>query len=316
MGYNTKITWTDATLNPYRGTKGTYRCTKVSEGCRHCYAEAMNKRGLHGGITNFTADADSLRYDDIIARKAYAWTTPRMVFVNSMSDTFHEEATVEILAKLFAVMEIASWHTYQVLTKRPERMRTVLGSLDFWFAVSAAMKREKDWIKEHLSQRRANQLAERSCDPSALWPKLHIWIGTTCENQDRFNERISVLLDTPASCRFVSFEPLLGRVDASRAFGPQRMRLGVKAASYDRGIDWIIIGGESGPHARLFGIEWAYELIEQAKKWNVPVFFKQLGAKPFQRITLMHPKGADPKEWPSNLQVQQWPDLQPDLFKR
>ncbi len=219
MSEHSKIEWTDTTWNPVRG------CTKVSPGCAHCYAETFAERfrGVKGHPYEQGFD---LRLVPEKLTEPLRWRTPRRVFVNSMSDLFHEKVPENYIEAALRVMQSASWHTYQVLTKRSERMRDLL--------------------------------AGRLRDAAAL---RHIWWGVSVENRKHGVPRISHLRETPAAVRFLSVEPLLedvGRLDL-------------------RGIDWMIVGGESGPGARTMEKEWVRSLRDQCKQERVPFFFKQWG---------------------------------------
>jgi protein gp37 len=218
MADKSAIEWTDATWNPVTG------CTKISPGCDHCYAERFAQR--FRGTTNhpFETGFDlTLRPERI--RQPLAWRSPRMIFVNSMSDLFHKKIPPEFVDRVFDTMEEASWHTFQVLTKRSSLMR--------------------DYLARRYSQRRAPD---------------HIWLGVSVEDGSKAS-RIRHLRDAPAAVRFLSVEPLIGRL------GPVDLS----------GIDWVIVGGESGPRARPMHLEWAREVRDQCLRGGVPFFFKQWG---------------------------------------
>lgn len=213
MSDNSSIEWTDATWNPVTG------CTKVSPGCKHCYAErfAERFRGVPGHPFEHGFD---LRLWPERLEFPLRWKTPRRIFVNSMSDLFHPLVPEEFVASSFKVMEQARWHQFQVLTKRPER---------------------------------AAEMADR-----LPWPE-NVWMGTSVENQD-YAGRVDELRKVPAAIRFLSCEPLLGPLDLDL-----------------RGIQWVIVGGESGPGARAMQAEWARSLRRQCRRSKVPFFFKQWG---------------------------------------
>lgn len=218
MAQNSSIEWTEATWNPVTG------CTKISAGCDNCYAErfAERFRGVKGHPYEGGFDL-TLRPERL--DQPLKWRRPRMIFVNSMSDLFHESVPASFIRRVWRVIEQADQHTYQILTKRPERMRRV---------------------------------AKRS----ALKVLPHVWLGTSVENQD-YLSRIDHLRETPASVRFVSFEPLLGpmgTVDLS-------------------GIDWAIVGGESGPRARPMETAWVEEIQETCRRYGTAFFFKQWGGR-------------------------------------
>ena len=219
MSASTKIEWTDATWNPVRG------CTKVSPGCKHCYAETFAERfrGVPGHPYEFGFD---LRLVPEKLGDPIRWSKPKKVFVNSMSDLFHNEVSDEYIEKICRVMLAANWHTYQVLTKRAGRMAELL-------------------------QGKLRDAAAAS----------HIWWGVSVENRKYGLPRINELRKADASMTFLSIEPLiedLGNFDLA-------------------GIDWVIVGGESGPGARPLQAEWVRSIQQQCHANFVPFFFKQWG---------------------------------------
>lgn len=209
-----KIEWTQSTWNPITG------CTKVSPGCKYCYAERMAKRlqamGKPAYKNGFQVTIHEELFDYPIQLKS-----PRLIFVNSMSDLFHERVPDDIILRLFDVMNRAPWHTFQILTKRAERLSQI--------------------------------------SPSIQWT-ANIWAGVSVENAD-YLHRIDCLRSTGAKTKFLSLEPLLGPI-------PQ-LNL--------RNIDWVIVGGESGPKARSMEEEWAIDIRNQCKEADVAFFFKQWG---------------------------------------
>jgi protein gp37 len=219
MSDNSKIEWTDATWNPVRG------CTKISPGCQHCYAETFAER-FRGVPGHPFEQGFDLRLVPEKLGEPLRWGSSRMIFVNSMSDLFHEQVPDDFIVKVARVMCAAKWHTYQVLTKRPERLRDLLRTkLDF-----AAAAR-------------------------------HIWWGVSVENKKHGLPRIDSLRAAPAKVRFLSIEPLLEDLG--------HFSLGK--------MDWVIVGGESGPGARPMQIEWVRSIRNQCQKAGVPFFFKQWG---------------------------------------
>jgi protein gp37 len=219
MSEHSQIEWTDATWNPVRG------CTKISPGCKHCYAETFAERfrGVKGHPYEQGFD---LRLVPGKLAEPLRWRVPKMIFVNSMSDLFHDQVPDEYIIAVARVMTTANWHTYQVLTKRSERLRKLLNS-DLKFA--------------------------------ALQP--HIWWGVSVEDKKYGVPRIADLQMAIAAVRFLSVEPLLedlGNLDL-------------------QGIDWMIVGGESGPGARTLQKEWVLPLRDQCRKSKVSFFFKQWG---------------------------------------
>lgn len=276
MSDKSAIEWTEATWNPVTG------CSKVSQGCKHCYAErdwarlsANPATRYHGrAFTDVQCHADVL---DLPLR----WKRPRRIFVNSMSDLFHEAVPDEFIQQVFMFMGMASQHSFQVLTKRPERMRALLNG---------------DEIKEFVVGCWGNE------GPELEWPLPNVWLGVSVEDQATADERILLLLQTPAAVRWISAEPLLGPVDLTRLYGgiciggsvdlcidaltaqygaawkgrqtiPERPLSALGCA----GIDWVVAGGESGPHARPMHPAWARSLRDQCAAAGVPFLFKQWG---------------------------------------
>ena len=209
-----KIEWTEATWNPVSG------CSKVSSGCLNCYAERMAYRLQNMGNPNYRNGFDVTLHPHLL-EAPLSWKRSRLVFVNSMSDLFHEEVPAEFIQQVFDTMRRAHWHTFQVLTKRSERL------------VDLA--------------------------PSLAWPS-NVWMGVSVENKDVV-ERIDHLRKVGSTVRFLSLEPLLGPLPELNL----------------RGIHWVIVGGESGPGARLMEPSWVSEIKEQCQEAQVAFFFKQWG---------------------------------------
>jgi len=208
------IEWTESTWNPLTG------CTKISPGCKHCYAERMAERLQAMGQPNYR-NGFELTLQPQMLELPLQWKKPQTIFVNSMSDLFHKDVPAGFLAKCFAVMAEASHHTFQVLTKRPERAAELAGQFP--------------------------------------WPG-NVWMGTSVESA-AYTRRIKPLLKTPARIHFLSLEPLLGPI-------PQ--------LPLDD-IDWVILGGESGPGARAMNAQWVFQIRDRCVEHNVPFFFKQWG---------------------------------------
>lgn len=279
MGDRSAIEWTDATWNPVTG------CAKVSSGCRNCYAERLFPRSYPGRA--FT----DVRLHENRITQPLRWRKPRRVFVNSMSDLFHEHVTDEFIAAVFAVMAARPRHTFQVLTKRPERMLNWtqwMGSTKTDGAMTPQRKMSVAFGESLIagSMLPTNPLAAIE---AAHWPLPNVWLGVSCEHQQTADARIPVLLRTPAAVRFVSAEPLLGPVDLrhlqsgdppteidalAETHGAPRPRGG----TCDR-LDWLIVGGESGPKARPMDPAWARSIRDQCRATGVPFFMKQMSRK-------------------------------------
>jgi protein gp37 len=295
MAGTSAIEWTDCTWNPIVG------CSIVSPGCTNCYAMKMAARILAMAGTSTTG----LHYDKTIkdvkgtpvwtgvvnqAPEAtllapLRWKKPRRIFVNSMGDLFHESIPDEWIDRVFAVMALSPQHTFQVLTKRAERMRRYLGSI--WSEMTA-----DGWMGE--PPRRFDKLcAELGKSPWSLgdgsWPLRNVWLGVSAERQEEANERIPHLLRTPAAIRFVSAEPLLGSLSLMGVRSGDRVYDALQGcwARQDGGelehggscqrLHWVIVGGESGPHARRMHDRWARDLRDECDVNGVPFFFKQWG---------------------------------------
>jgi protein gp37 len=271
------IEWTDSTWNPITG------CTKVTPGCDNCYAETFAERWRGTAGHHFENGFDLTLRPNALTMPL-RWRKPRKVFVNSMSDLFHKDIPDEYIARVFAVMALTPQHTYQVLTKRHGRMRSLLSTQDFVRLV--------DDFREQT---------QPGCG-DFNWPLPNVWLGVSVEDQKRADLRIPALLETPAAVRFLSCEPLLGPVDLDGPIIPGRGRpkltywltgrpywdeskatttsTGLTMAPISTGpsIDWVIVGGESGPDARPMHPDWARTIRNQCVNSAVPFLFKQWGA--------------------------------------
>lgn len=289
MGDRTAIQWTDATWSV------SYGCTKVSQGCKNCFAERTLPR-LGKSLDRFELAPDRLDLP-------FRWKRPRMVFVNSMSDLFHESVPDEFIVRAFTTMMECPQHTFQVLTKRAERMHAFF----------------------------AARPSERPALPN-------VWLGVSVENQAAADERIPHLLATPAAVRFASCEPLLSHVHLRPT---ARCHEDMRPWLRPDGLSWVICGGESGPKARPCDVEWIRSILAQCRAADVPAFVKQLGANVEDRndagfdgepghawpegtdpefddsdpgyqgapvrVRLRDRKGGDPSEWPADLRVREFP---------
>lgn len=318
----TSIEWTDFTFNPWRG------CARVSPGCEHCYAEAFAKRvGFTGKARPSGKPMLPLLWGAKAAREPASesmWRQPakwdreakalgirRKVFCASMADVFEQHGDAEtsgllatLRARLFRVIESTPNLDWLLLTKRPENM--------------VAMARAAGWLN--------------------AWPS-NVWAGTTCEDQRRARERVPHLLAVPAKIRFVSYEPALDSIDFTdlwlggnvlapecwgdcacdslAGYDPGCRRNGGDG-SLTRKIDWVIVGGESGPGARIFDAAYARSVVEQCREAGVAAFVKQMGSNPIDSDSgglapwnLRDAKGGDWSEWPEDIRVREWPEVQP-----
>jgi len=245
MSDGSKIEWTNATWNPVIG------CSKVSAGCMHCYAEAMARRfgwcPKPWTSENATENV-KIRPDRLLL--PVRWTKPRMVFVNSMGDLFHELVDEDFVARVFAVMLASPRHTFQVLTKRAVRMWEILNSSN-WDRLVAEKYRD---MFGHL--------------PTGVH-RYNVWFGVTAENQAGADDRIPYLLESRALIHFVSCEPLLGPIDLTPYLRRQHGR------DTRQGLDWVIVGGETGPGARPMDPDWARAIRDRCTATGTPFFFKR-----------------------------------------
>lgn len=291
MSDGTKIEWTDATWNVING------CSVTSPGCTHCYAMKLAGTRLrnHPSRAGLTVDSKAgpvwtgdVRFNDKVLTDPLRWRRPRRIFVCAHGDLFHENVPDEWIDRVFAVMALAPQHQFQVLTKRADRMR--------------------EYITHHLTGFRIRsemQAIRRQAIVEMVWPLPNIWLGVSVEDQQRANERIPDLMATPAAVRWLSCEPLLDFISLEEAWHDESAldsecwgdcgwctaghpplwnchRDGGKqyepGASQRSGLDWIVVGGESGPNARPMELEAARSLRDQCADAGVPFFFKQWGA--------------------------------------
>ena len=281
MSDNSKIEWCTATWNPVLG------CTRVSPGCDSCYAivqarmRAANPNpkvaAAFAGLTEQTeARVDWTGKVNLLPERLgqpFGWKKPQLVFVNSLADLFHKNVPTAFIALVFAVMAGTPQHTYQVLTKQQGRMRALLNDPDFAGMVRDAMA--------PLAEQRGGERIVEAIDAFAL-PLPNVWIGVSVEDQKRADLRIPALLNTPAAVRFLSCEPLLGPVSLTEecelTLAAEERGVLDKAGYPIDGLDWVICGGESGPHARPMHPDWARQLRDECQAAGVPFFFKQWGA--------------------------------------
>jgi protein gp37 len=330
MPTKTKIEWTDYTSNPirFRAPDGrvVWACEKVSAGCTHCYAEALSRRYTQRRAGEWNAATmatlrpflDDKELHALLHMKSLAG---KRVFIGDMTDIFGEWVPDELLDRLFAVFALRSDVTFQVLTKRAHRMHK-------HFTADPDSLTER--VEEHLWAMHTDYTTNSL--PINPWPLPNVWLGVSCEDQQRADERIPLLLQTPAAVRFVSAEPLIGPIEFTynrfcrqMGWGPPDPPRAAKGERPDTwvlrpgGIDWVIVGGESGPSARPCDVTWIRSIVQQCHTASVPVFVKQLGAEPFDSgavhlpvdvMSVRHSKGGDPSEWPEDLRVRQFPSVE------
>ena len=324
----TKIEWTDESWNPVLG------CTKISTGCAHCYAETFAER-FRGVPGHPFEQGFDLRLVPEKLAEPLRWKKPRRVFVNSMSDLFHEGVPNSFIAAVVGVMH-ATPHVFQILTKRPWRMQQYFRWLAEVGGVGKYLRGDgRAVVRGHFDATakfdQGSGGTYRALDDPWIsvfnaaavslgaGPLPNVWLGVSAENQEWADKRIPLLLQTPAAVRFLSAEPLLGAIDLR---------------PYLDSIDWVIVGGESGPQARPCCVDWIEQIVAQCRAAAVPCFVKQVGRRPYrhvpvadcgsylviqrddatepdkwllQQIRMQHPKGGDPAEWPEALRVREFP---------
>ncbi|MFD7161309.1 DUF5131 family protein [Kribbella sp. NPDC059898] len=286
----TTIEWTDETWNPVTG------CTEVSPGCDHCYARTFAER-FRGTPGHYFEKGFDVQLRDGKLDLPMRWKKPRFVFVNSMSDLFHADVPDEYIARVFAVMALSKRHTFQLLTKRHSRLRSLLSSADFVLQVAEeaseimghqgpgmwpAIEVGAGWDVIGQDSRGANIW-------SPPWPLPNLWVGVSAETQQWADIRIPALLGTPAAVRWVSLEPLLGPVDLSSCRRHRSLQLATTESrecpdcrwldgdNCNAALDWVVVGGESGRGARPMYPEWARDLRDQCQAAGVSYLFKQWG---------------------------------------
>ncbi|WP_157253146.1 DUF5131 family protein [Nonomuraea typhae] len=273
MSDKTKIEWSDATWNPVTG------CTKISPGCDHCYAEGIARRFAGGKAfpNGFDVTLQPKRLDQPLR-----WREPRRIFVNSMSDLFHEDVPDEYIAQVWTVMAKTPQHTYQILTKRHARMRSVVRRIAWRLPTTEG---RSQGVRGSVAYVQNSELLNEHLGAPEVLP--NVWLGVSVENQQWAETRIPALLETPAAVRFISAEPLLGPVNLRRLQVRGRVIdcLGGDVVDPSDGavlygtpsvLDWVIVGGESGPGARPMHPDWARGLRNQCQGYAA-FHFKQHG---------------------------------------
>lgn len=258
----TNIEWTDEVWNPTTG------CSKISQGCKNCYAEKMHKRLMHIRPEKYAhAFLDGAYEHKSMLTVPFKWKKPRMVFVNSMSDLFHKDISVDFIAAVYATMLLNEQHTFQVLTKRADRARAILNSKKFWIA----LLREYKWQHGNFIGGLSRPLYTEK-EIAELWPFKNVWQGVSVED-DLSVMRVYELLNTPARVRWISAEPLLENIT-------HELWVALRIANNSgKKISWIVVGGESGHKRRPFNPDWAREIRDVCKETQVKFFMKQMDKK-------------------------------------
>lgn len=306
------IEWTDKTWNPVVG------CTKVSPGCKNCYAKTLHdqRHKAHKAgkpmAKQYAKPFEKVQLMPERLREPLTWKAPRRVFVNSVSDLFHVDVPDDFLDRVFAVMALAGRHTFQVLTKRADRMAEYMKRLAK--SVEPLQRAARDMGYTFKYRRDDGEEL-----PLLPWPIPNVWLGVSVENQEAARDRIPLLMNTPAAVRFLSCEPLLGELKLDQWLncywtGTNWCRT---VATRLVSLSWVIVGGESGPGARPCRVEWVRDIVAQCKADGTPVFVKQLGSGPEagdgvdvrQTLALRSKKGGDMTEWPNDLQIREFPKV-------
>ena len=296
----TGIPYLDEVLNVTSG------CTKISEGCANCWASDLHRR-FHGQPYDVNCP---IKMHPKRLEEALHWRKPRRAGVCFTSDLFHDQVPDEFIDKVFAVMALTPQHTYMLLTKRPERMRAYLKE-----------------AAPRIDQQVLNDCEDRCTGTDAYvlsyrWPLPNVWLGVSAESQARADERIPLLLDTPAAHRWVSLEPMLGPIGISRWLTDRHIYADDPfhyPIPDDRGLDWVVIGGESGPKARPCDLEWIRDVRDQCKAAGTPCYVRQTGSGYASMLSCSlalqgvpkdrwpDSKGEDIVFWPPDLRVREWP---------
>lgn len=317
----TTIEWVDRpgttpfTWNPIRamskstGRSGTF-CTRISPGCRHCYASVINRRFGTGLPFEVPHLGDHEFYvDERILQEPLRRKKPATIFVGDMMDLFHEAIPDKFIVRVFEVMAQASQHTFQVLTKRAERMSAWSNGLIHAPATFMATLRPSEVGQFPPAAHITHTFREYP------WPLPNVWLGTSVESQKYADERTRFLRDTPADVRFLSIEPQLERIvlPAHCCPDPAFRHVNINGGILPLKFDWVIVGGESGPGARPFNVQWAEDLLLQCRRSGIAFFMKQLGSNAgyisndVWAPIAAHSKGGDLNDIPESLRVREWP---------
>jgi protein gp37 len=333
----TGIEWTDFSANLLKYLtehgKPVWACAKVSDGCKNCYAEAMAERFGRGGPFSLQQVREVTPFFDIAEAKKLVQSKKldgKRVFIDDMTDLFGEWVPDEIIDKHFALFALRPDVTFQILTKRPERMAKYLGEHDVGL----------NWAMRSVGISNDQSLPAITAEIAVDWTRHglpNVWLGTSCEDQQRADERIPHLLRCPAAVRFLSCEPLLGPIDLEGWLLTEHQKAGLDSqlissslSGERRDVHWIIVGGESGAKARPCDIEWVRSIVRQCKAADTACFVKQLGSHPvvwdcgagdeftpdapgygplgYGGRPIADRKGGDISEFPIDLRVREMPE--------
>jgi protein gp37 len=311
------ISWTDQTWNPIRG------CSRVSQGCVNCYAEAVaNRFSAPGAPYEGLVDAHG-RWNGVIRvvedhmLDPIAWGSPRRIFVNSMSDLFHENVPEAVIVDIFAVMALTPRHQYQILTKRPERMAQWFSGPAFAATQSAAKRIVEGWMDKHpknWARFMVNAPVRVTLAGMSMkihthftWPLDNVWLGISCEDQETADERIPKLMQSSAKVHWISAEPLIAPIDLVPFLKCNcRLSDSFNAPPWSHAplcpcrcrLDWVVVGGESGPNARPMDLQWARDMKAACTHYGVAYHFKQTGGRHTHNDVPI-PEDLDIREYPA-----------------
>ncbi|HAO12140.1 MAG TPA: phage Gp37/Gp68 family protein [Planktothrix sp. UBA8407] len=294
----TKIQWCDETINPIVG------CSRVSPGCERCYAASAAKSARLQQFPQYQKVASWNGTVELVPNqldRPYEWKKGKRIFIGSMTDLFHENTPFSWLEEIMAMIEETTQHTYQILTKRPERM------IEFF-----------DWYSRRCSDESIGDIKWRMPD--------NIWLGVSCENQAMADKRIPLLMQIPAKVRFLSCEPLLEPINLSKFLPIEWSEIaedwieswpGIGSYNANDYPSWVIVGGESGAGSRACHVDWLRDIASQCQSAKIPVFIKQLGNNAIAtrtdhtgnyKLKIKDRKGSDILEWFEDLRIQQFPN--------
>ena len=299
MAANSKIEWTNCTWNPLVG------CSVCAAGCRFCYAMRMAHRLEAMSVPHYAGTTKKVNGKAVwtgqvnvapehVLMQPLRWKKPRRIFVNSMSDLFHEAVPDEAIDRIFAVMALCPQHTFQVLTKRPARMREYLNRIGADDPACDGL----GILHAEAAPLLGDAVSDKAWEAMLCsdWPLPNVWLGTSISDQPDAEKFIPDLLATPAAVHFLSCEPLLGQIDLNPWLGKSGIGPGGRRFWNVAGLGWVICGGESGPKRRPMDLAWARDVRDQCRAAGAPFFFKQVDK--VQPI-------------PPDLMVREWPGSSP-----
>lgn len=328
----------------YKSHVGTF-CTRISPGCTNCYASVVNKR-FGNGLEYTVPNLENVEFflSEKILQEPLKTKKPCTIFVGDMFDLFHEAIPAEFVDAVIAVALLCPQHVFQLLTKRADWMHGYFSSSDATWLDEKTGRRYAAQRKDDIISAALNLASDKEVmDHQDIWPLPNVWLGVSVESQKYADERIPLLLQTPAAVRFLSVEPQLEAVDLTKISTDTGVINSLWKGGFRSGrIDWVICGGESGPHARQFDPAWAAKLFVQCRKSNTAFFMKQFGSNCYfrehdapvdpKKYSLETPllrdraaialgselnhwhklkfkdrKGGDPSEWPESLRVREFP---------